>query len=145
MDGTGLTAADVMNPTPRTCSRFSKVVEALLIFKAEDCGMVPVVEQGVPIGVVTDRDVALALADMPDLVSRAVEEIMSKDPVSVKQTATLDEVADTFRRELVRRLLVVDGSGLLVGVIGWRDLSTAASTREVGEVVSSVVESAPGD
>ena len=53
-------AADVMTPSPRTCSRFSRVIEAVMIFKDEDCGMIPVVEEGKPIGVVTDRDVALS-------------------------------------------------------------------------------------
>jgi CBS domain-containing protein len=67
-------AADVMNPSPRTCSRFSRVIEAVLIFKDEDCGMVPVVEKGKPIGVVTDRDVALALATYDDLVDHQIEE-----------------------------------------------------------------------
>ena len=70
-------AADVMNPSPRTCSRFSQVIEAVLIFKDEDCGLVPVVEEGKPIGVVTDRDVALALATYNDLVDHPIEEIMS--------------------------------------------------------------------
>jgi hypothetical protein len=31
-----------------------RVIEAVLIFKAEDCGLVPVVEEGKPIGIVTD-------------------------------------------------------------------------------------------
>ena len=80
-------AADVMNPSPRTCSRFSRVIEAVLIFKDEDCGLVPVVEKGKPIGVVTDRDVALALATYDDLVDHPIEEIMTTTLISV---CTLD-------------------------------------------------------
>ena len=61
-----LTAADVMTAAPRTWSRFSTVLEAVLIFRDADCGLVPVVDGGKPIGVLTDRDVALALADYKD-------------------------------------------------------------------------------
>jgi len=134
------TAADMMNPAPRTCSRFSKVIEAVLIFKDEDCGIVPVVEEAKPIGVVTDRDVALALADHEDLVNRPIEEIMSTGLITVAPTATLAEVLDTFSREAVRRLLVVDSEGLLRGVISWKDVAAEAPARAVGRAVTDVVE-----
>lgn len=136
-----LTAGDIMNPAPRTCSRFSRVLEAVLVFKDEDCGMVPVVEEAKPIGVVTDRDVALALANTPDLVNRPVEEIMSKDLVTVATTAPISQVIETMRNELVRRLLVVDGQGVLAGVISWKDLAGELPNRTVGQVVNDVVES----
>ncbi len=137
----GVVAADVMNPSPRTCSRFSRVIEAVLIFKDEDCGLVPVVEEGKPIGVVTDRDVALALATYDDLVDHPIEEIMTTTLVSVEPSTPVPEVVETFGREAVRRLLVVDSAGLLVGVIGWKDVCGEISDREVGRVVTDVVES----
>ena len=139
MNGVERTAADVMNTYPRTCSRFSRVIEAVLIFKDEDCGMVPVIEAGRPIG---DRDVALALARWStDLAEQPVEAIMSTSPVAVSVDTPLAEVVEAFRRELVRRLLVVNEEGALVGVIAWKDLSTQVPTREIGQVVSDVVES----
>jgi len=134
-------AADVMNHSPRTCSRFSRVIEALMIFKDEDCGMVPVVEEGKPIGVVTDRDVALALASHSNLIERPIEEIMTKTIVAVAATTPISEVVATFGRESVRRLLVVDAEGLLVGIISWKDVFGELSERLVGQIVTDVVES----
>src|SRR4051812_20380072 len=90
------TAADVMTPTPRTCSPYSTVLEAVLIFRDVDCGAVPIVDAGKPVGVLTDRDVALALAEFPDLASRVVADIMSKDPVTVRPSATIDEIQATI-------------------------------------------------
>ncbi|MFO0950705.1 MAG: CBS domain-containing protein [Isosphaeraceae bacterium] len=137
-----LTAAEVMNASPRTCSRFSKVIEAVLIFKDEDCGMVPVVEEGKPIGVVTDRDVALALATYADLVDRPIEGIMNTGIISVLPSAPVSEVVETMGRESVRRVLVVDEEeGLLRGVISWKDVSGELPDRAVGRVVSEIVES----
>lgn len=136
-----LTAGDIMNRSPRTCSRFSRVLEAVLIFKDEDCGMVPIVEEAAPIGVVTDRDVALALASMEDLVNRPVEEIMSKNVITVASETPLPQVIETMRDELVRRILVVDNQGLLVGVISWKDLASEVPEHTVGQVVNDVVES----
>src|SRR5690349_15509098 len=58
-----LTVADVMTAGPRTCSPFSSAVEAALVFRDADCGVIPVVDAGKPVGVLTDRDLALALAE----------------------------------------------------------------------------------
>jgi prepilin-type processing-associated H-X9-DG protein len=57
-----LTAVDVMTPLSRTCSPFSTVTEAVMIFKTEDSDVVPVVDTGKPLGVVIDRDIAQCTA-----------------------------------------------------------------------------------
>ena len=75
------TAADVMTAGPRTCSLFSSVLEAVMIFRDADCAAVPVVDDGVPVGVLTDRDVALASTEDAVLLDRPVTEIMSKGKV----------------------------------------------------------------
>src|SRR5512135_3383988 len=115
-----LTAADVMTPNPRTCSIFSTVLEAVLIFRDADCGAVPVVEDGKPVGVLTDRDVALALIDHdPALAAKPVAEIMTRDVRTVASDAHLDDVEAAFAGQRIRRLLVVDPDDRLVGVISW--------------------------
>src|SRR3954468_11879272 len=79
-----LTAADIMTPSPRTCSNFSTVLEAVMIFRDADCGLVPVLENGKPIGVLTDRDVALALIDHgARLPSMSMAEVMSRGIASI--------------------------------------------------------------
>ncbi len=78
-----MTAADIMTRYPRTCSAFSSVLEASTLFQDADCGAVPVVNGGRPIGILTDRDVALAVANNPDLGNRPVSEFMSKDVIPV--------------------------------------------------------------
>jgi CBS domain-containing protein len=135
-----LTAAEIMTSGLRTCSKFSSVLEAVMIFRDADCGIVPIVEDGKPLGVLTDRDVALAVADYPDLASRSVADLMTKDVVSVGPDTTLDAIKEKFGTEGVRRLLVVDAAGLLLGIISWADIAPHSSDRSVGQVVSDVVE-----
>jgi CBS domain-containing protein len=134
-----LTAVDVMTAAPRTCSPHSSVLEAVLIFRDADCGLVPIVEEGQALGVLTDRDVALAVADYPDLASRPVSDLMSRQVVTVPPNATLETIRDTFGAQGVRRLLVVDGTGQLLGVIAWSDLVPWLRVHDVGEVVADVV------
>lgn len=138
--GRVLTAADVMTPGPRTCSPFSTVLEAVLIFRDADCGAVPVIDAGEPVGVLTDRDVALALAVYPDLAGRPVSDVMTKGAVTVPPDMPLALLKEEFGRHGVRRLLVADASGVLVGIVAWADVSPSVSDRAIGGVVSDVVE-----
>ena len=138
---TAITAADIMTANPRTCSVFSSVLEAVMLFRDADCGAVPILHDGEPVGILTDRDVALALPEHPDLASCAVSDIMTKGLVTVMSDATLDHVISTFReRGGVRRLLVVDASKQIQGVIAFSDLAPYLSSNELGKVVSSVIE-----
>ena len=130
---TALTAADVMTPTPRTCSTFSTVLEAVLIFRDADCGAVPVLEDGKPVGILTDRDVALALAEHGEsLPGLPVTEIMSRGVVSVAPEDSLETVVERFGDEGVRRLLVMDAKGDLLGIIAWADLAPHVPHRTLG-------------
>ena len=135
-----LTAADVMTAHPRTCSAFSSVLEASLLFQDADCGAVPVVDGGRPIGILTDRDVALAVANNPDLGNRPVADVMSKDVISVAPDASLEEVGVLFGQEGLHRLLVVDAAGQLQGIIAWSDLAPHVSEAKLGRLVSEVDE-----
>lgn len=140
MAQTAPTAADIMTAAPRTCSTFSSVLEAVLIFRDADCGAVPILEDGKPVGVLTDRDVALALADHPDIVAHPVTVAMSREVFSVKPDATVGEVAEQIAHKSVRRLLVIDSSGQLRGIISWADIAPYLSKAQVGAVVSEVVD-----
>lgn len=134
-----LTAADVMTGSPRTCSTFSTVLEAVMIFRDNDCGAVPILDEGKPVAILTDRDVALALGHFPDLVSRAVSEIMVPGVASVTPEESLEDVCEMLRSEGVRRLLVVDPVLQVLGIIGWADIAAVVSDRAMGQVVKNVV------
>ena len=134
------TAADVMTTDPRTCSAFSSVLEASALFEDADCGSIPVVDGGRPIGILTDRDVALAVANNPDLGNRPVADFMSKDVISVAPDASLEEVGALFGQEGLHRILVVDAAGQLQGIIAWSDLAPHVSEASLGRLVGEVAE-----
>lgn len=140
-DRSNLTAADVMTAAPRTCSTFSTVLEAVMIFRDADCGVVPVLEGGKAVGILTDRDVALALADYEEaLPGLPVSQIMSRGVISVKPETDLDSVVQQFGDHRVRRLLVVDAADQLQGIIAWSDVAPHVPDQKVGEAVTEVVE-----
>jgi CBS domain-containing protein len=135
-----LTAAQVMTPGPRTCSTFSTVLEAVLIFRDADCGAVPVLDDCKPVGLLTDRDVALAVAEHGDnLGSLPVTELMTNGVVAVAPSDGIEAIAAKFTDEGVRRLLVIDSEGQLVGIISWADIAAYFPKQRIGQVVADVV------
>jgi CBS domain-containing protein len=125
-----LTASDVMTACPRTCSPFSSVLEAVMIFRDVDCGAVPVVDGGVAVGVLTDRDVARASADGNASLTRLVTDIMGQGATSVTPDTPLEEVREKFVADPAPYLLVVDGAGQLQGIITASDLAPTPTSTE---------------
>jgi predicted transcriptional regulator len=134
-----LTVADVMTASARTCAPQSTVVEAALIFGAANCGAVPVTENGKPVGILTDRDVALAAADRDgDLAGTVVGDLMSRDVAAIASDAPLADAVHAFGDRGVRRLMVVDHDGTLSGILSWTDLIGHVSDRGLGHVVAAI-------
>lgn len=117
------TVADVMTPSPRTCSPFSTVLEALMIFRDAKCHAVPVVDAEEPVGILTESDIDSARVADPDVESRTVAEVMTKGVVTIAPDAPLAEVEAKFEAHGVNRLLVVGGDGLLRGIVTRTDLA----------------------
>lgn len=111
------TAADVMTPLARTCSPFSTVTEAVMVLKDENAGMIPIVDAGKPVGVITDRDIALAVADTPDLGQQPVTQIMAKDVPVLAADAEFGQVVQALVETGSRWALIVDAEGTLVGSV----------------------------
>jgi CBS domain-containing protein len=126
-------AARLAVPPRRTCSPFSTVTEAVLIFRDEDCDIVAVVDQGKPVGYVRVRDVALAVASTPSLGEQPVSRIMTRDIITVPGDLPYRQIVRTIISTGASMLFVVDASGILVGLLSWSDLATrlsvAAMTR----------------
>jgi CBS domain-containing protein len=136
-----LKVSQVMTVAPRTCSSQSTVLEAILIFRVADCGVVPITEVRKPVGVLTDRDVALALTSHEtDLAITPVCELMSTDVVTIGLDDSLELAMEKLGDHGVRRLLVVDYDGVLQGILSWADLAPHLTPTALGRVVSRIVE-----
>jgi len=120
-----MTVKDIMKRSIVTCAPGDDVGTAAKDMHDRQCGFVPVVDaQGAVVGVVTDRDVCVALAihkhRPPDRV--AVQDIMSKPVFSCFPDENLKAVLATMARHHVRRLPVLDKHGHLQGVLSIDDI-----------------------
>ncbi|MGQ3330384.1 MULTISPECIES: CBS domain-containing protein [Halorubrum] len=103
----------------------------------EGVGSVVVEKQGRPVGIATDRDVAMAVADHEDLSELEASDIMTEDPVTIESDAEAVELPEKMAATHARRIPVVD-DGKLTGVATLDDV--VATTGEELEDVAEVIE-----
>lgn len=88
--------------------------------------LVVVDDANVPVGIVTDRDLTVrVLAHGRDAVLTPVGDVMTLNPRSVATSASLEMCVGLMRAGPFRRLVVVDRSGVLVGVLSLDDVLAA--------------------
>src|SRR5947207_4715249 len=131
----------VMTSNPSTIEPDKNVVEAARIMKQEDAGVVPVTENGRLTGMVTDRDIAIrVVAEGKDPQSTTVQEVASKNLVTLDPEQDLDEALRLMAQHQVRRLPVVEEDGRLVGIVAQADVARHGDDTKTGQVVQEISE-----
>jgi signal-transduction protein with cAMP-binding, CBS, and nucleotidyltransferase domain len=103
-------------PPTATC------VEAARRMRRENVGCVVVEMDGMPVGIVTDRDLALrVLAEQLDPASVTLNSVMSQFPAFLTMQRTLGEAIRMMREMCVRRLPVINSSGRAIGMLSLDD------------------------
>jgi CBS domain-containing protein len=128
---------DVMTSNPRTVSPEDSIQNAARIMRDEDTGVVPVVENGRAVGIVTDRDIVVrAVADGE--LNRPVRDIVSGDVVTARPDMSTKEAAQLMSDHQVRRLPVVENERL-VGIVSIGDLAVKeGSDKRVGDALQDI-------
>jgi acetoin utilization protein AcuB len=126
---------DWMAKNPVTITQDTSMVKAIHIMKERRFRRLPVVDQGKLVGMVTDRDLKEAspskatTLDVHELyyllAELQVQEIMSRNPVSVSQNDTVERAAQIMLEHTISGLPVVDESGKVVGIITQSDVFRA--------------------
>lgn len=135
---------ELMTREPSTLGPASTIGEAATIMRQDDCGSVPVVEDGRLVGIITDRDIVVrVIAAGKDPKACPVSEAMTADPVTVAPDASVDEAQRVMAERQVRRLPVVE-DGRLVGLVVIGQVARRDDAREVGQTLKEVSERSSG-
>ena len=131
-----------MTESPHTAKPDMTAADAAGLMKQFDIGVVPVVEDGRLVGLVTDRDVVLrVVASRRDPDEVKLGDILTRSPATVTPDTQLSEARDLMAEHRVRRLPVLKGEDL-VGILSLGDVALAtASKRAVGDTLEDISES----
>ena len=129
-----MNARDLMTSDPFTVTPTDTVARAAEVMRDLNIGCVPVVEDpAVPVllGLITDRDIAVRCVARKHGATCVVRDHMSKMPLeTVSPEADSAEVVRKMEEAQVRRIPVVDQSGVLVGIIAQADVATKLAPQE---------------
>jgi len=129
---------DVTTTTPE-----ANLYDVAMLMRDEDVGSIPVMEDGKLKGIVTDRDIVVrGLADKDkNFQNFSVKDVMSDDVYSVKPNDRLVDAIRKMGNKQVRRILVVDNSDKLRGIISMADVALEANQdMELANALEDVSE-----
>jgi CBS domain-containing protein len=121
--------SEVMNRNLITMRPDGTVYEAAKLMKENNIGSVVIMEGSELKGIVTERDLItryIAVGDGRRPEDVKVSEIMTKDPVTIRDNTDIDEAARMMIERNIRRLIVVNYDGRVVGIISSRDILKVA-------------------
>jgi IMP dehydrogenase len=109
--------------------------------RQHDIGALAVLDGSTPVGIVTDRDMVLrGLAGRGASLDMPVSAVMSPDPASCFADQDVAEAAALMGDLQIRRLLVRDRSGDLVGILSLGDIAEEASEELAGQALGEIAE-----
>jgi CBS domain-containing protein len=112
-----LMVSDVVTIEPST-----SVVDAAKRMIQEEKGPLPIVEGDRPVAIITDRDiVAHVVAEGRDLNSVTVDDVATRDLVTIGPDKDVDEARQLMAQHELDRILVVEDDRL-VGIISEADI-----------------------
>jgi len=85
-------------------------------------GTVVIVEDRRPVGIITDRDLALALGAMGVSVQAQARKVMTPHVLAIPEDMSIYTATRFMREREVRRLPIVDREDRLVGIVTLDDL-----------------------
>jgi CBS domain-containing protein len=134
---------DIMTEPPLTCTPATSLAVAARQMREADYGTLPVVDaRGALAGIITDRDICLALARTNRTPTNiAVREVMTRKVFSAQPDDDVHHTLATMKRARVRRLPVRDGSGRLIGMLSIEDIVLRGIERggvDAAEIVDAL-------
>lgn len=122
-----MSIAALARTTVVTITEESDLVAAARVMRENHVGLLVVTgsagDAGKPIGVLTDRDVVIAVvARESDARQLRVGDVMTRAPLTIARTASVGEALQRMREMGLRRMPVTDAAGRLVGLVTLDDL-----------------------
>lgn len=121
--------ADIMSTPPITAKDNTPVEEVAKIMNENNIGSVMIVDSGGHLtGIITERDLIFAIANMKIGKNLPAYMIMTENPITIEPDAPIDEALQKMRENNIRHLPVVDPEKKPVGMVSLRDVIDAILT-----------------
>ena len=125
--------AQVVTATPQTT-----ITEVAKTMARIESGAVPVVDAGKVVGLVTDRDIVIRVVAEGGSLSQPVSDVMTEIVETCLDEDNVADAAATMAARQVRRLVVLNETGRLVGILSLGDIATDYGAKAVGKTLEEI-------
>jgi CBS domain-containing protein len=130
---------DVMTHGIEGVQASDTVHHAAIRMKELEIGSVAVFDREFPIGILTDRDIAVRVVSQSlNPTHTSIGEVMSKDPVTCTEDNDLEQAVAMMENNKIRRLLVKNSEGKISGIITIDDIALRGGSQLVTDVIKEV-------
>jgi len=130
--------SDLMTPRPQTVKPGDTLQFAAQTMDDLNVGVLPVLEDDRLVGILTDRDIVVrSTCAGQDPRTTAVKEAMTLEPITLVSDASVEDALRIMEEHQLRRMPVLDETGVLVGVVSLGDLA-AAGTPEAVDALEAI-------
>lgn len=112
---------DVMTTSVISVDSSSSSYEAAKRMEDTEIGSIVVIENEIPIGIITDRDFAIKITAHAYPIDTPVRRVMSFPLITITSDSTFRDAADLMSLKKIRKLVVVD-KNKMVGIITATDI-----------------------
>jgi len=132
--------ADIMATHLVSCAPETPIVEVAQLMCDNDCGAIPVLEDGGrPVGILTDRDITCrAVAEGRDVTGLQAAQVMSRAVITVSPDTSIEACCEVMEKNQLRRVVVIDELGVCCGMVAQADLARRAPKDDTVAVVRAV-------
>lgn len=116
------TICDIMTSNVITIMPDALLADAYKILKHKRISMLVVEQQGVPVGLLTERDAVRLIHNNTDLIHTTVASVMTSPIMTINKSCVLFDAYSMLTENHFRHLVVVDDEGLLAGVVTLTDM-----------------------
>lgn len=130
-DATKITVKDIMTKSVISVDASTTVNEAAKMMEDAKVGAIIVMENNTPVGLITDRDLAVKIVAHAYQITTPVKQVMSSPLIAISSDESVWMAADLMHTRGVRKLPVIDNDNV-IGIITSTDLvnQLAISTEE---------------
>ena len=127
--------SDLMTKPAASCRPETNLAAAGALMWENDCGVLPVLnDRQQVIGVITDRDICIALATRNGRASEiTVADVCTHEPALCSSKDDVQAALRTMQARKIRRLPVVDAAGGLEGIVSMNDIVLHAENAAAGK------------
>ena len=122
-----------------TAETATSLGDVAVLMRDRGVGSVVVCDSGRPVGLITDRDVALAVGANGVARDDAVKSHATHPVVSGHHEMTVEEAAAEMVQNRIRRLPIVDGDGILTGIVTLDDIAVKTGDLELAQHLTAQV------